>query len=48
MKAIVILEDGQKFYTTITGGNTYNKICNFVQYILNGERENIKYKLVLE
>lgn len=48
MKAIVILENEHKFYTTITDGNAYNKICNFVQYILNGERENIKYKLVLE
>lgn len=25
MKAIVILENGQKFYTTITNGNAYNK-----------------------
>lgn len=48
MKAIVILENGQKFYTTIAGENTYNKICNFVQYILSDERENTKYKLVLE
>lgn len=48
MKVTVILESGEKFYITLTGGNTYNKICNFVQYVLNGERENTKYKLVLE
>lgn len=48
MKVTVILENGEKFYITLTGRSTYNKICNFVQYVLSGERENIKYKLVLE
>lgn len=48
--ATIILEDGRKMSARLdfTGAKLYESVCRFVQIALTNERENIKYKLVLE
>lgn len=48
--ATIIFEDGRKMSARLdfTGVKLYESVCRFVQLALTGERENIKYKLVLE